>query len=927
MSELISIAPSEMPVAVPAYVGRWKPFTYAIALEIYATGAEPSSEEWHGTRTVPEDVFGQPVISTGFTYQQGMFPDGTAAVWGVRNGVWIAFRVEIDGQSYGDDGRDHYHPTEPPADIGRFNPHTYAIANAIKASGGRPSSEEWSVGNFIFQEASYNDGAPPAIFGVERGVWTPFRVIDDETIVYSPALPDSKPEEFAYGSEPIPGAKAGQQFGANPDDYDQFYGPDVGHMGVDFPVPTGTAVLAVQDGVVTRANDEHRESAENGGHNFGYHVYIEHAFGYSTVYAHLDRVDVELGDRVKAGHPIGLSGNTGNSSGPHLHFAEKLTGSTEYPREFSNPTERLAAAKRLPLVMRAGDTVHGWGWGHQIDVRNDDLGVTSGSFNLRENPTSKSKLLGGVPISKVVRIVGDRQNGYYPVEVRIRDVNDLSFVEQRAKLLDVSHHNGIVPFDAAKKQGVRGVYIKAGQIKEDTQFRGNVSRALAAGLYVGAYWYVDARTDPKIAANDFNALLSLYNWDLPPAIDVEDNAQYGPRPSLGWLRIFFEELRRLYGDRPLVIYTNAYQYNPVSRDETFGCLLWNAAHGASEPLVLPDAWSAEGADWWLWQDSKTYRVSGHGADLDHNLFRGSEGELEVFVQEYRETLTAQLVEPVAVPVVEFKRGIHGRADRHDQVSDHDVFKLGQFDAIKVQSGVTVAEVRGYGAELIVCRLFESWNGRDITTEQFLSSSVIDDFRRLYDAGVRYVELCNEPNLTHEGLKTDSIDGSWRNGTEFGEWFVEVATSLRDLFPGIRVGFPAMSPGGAGPYAFGHDSGWRYDEMQFINESAFAMVSADWLALHSYYADAHEIETEMTRIAQYVETFNLETMITEFSCPMPPDMVSNRLKGELAKLYYERVSTLPNVSAAFYFIVSGHGWEWQALRDEQGRSTGIVEYMV
>ena len=83
------------------------------------------------------------------------------------------------------------------------------------------------------------------------------------------------------------------------------------HNGMDFTAPTGTPIFASGDGKVVRAN---RSST------FGNVVYIEHGYGYKTVYAHMSKIIAKLGQRVHRGDLIGLVGNTGRSVAPHLHY-------------------------------------------------------------------------------------------------------------------------------------------------------------------------------------------------------------------------------------------------------------------------------------------------------------------------------------------------------------------------------------------------------------------------------------------------------------------------------------------------------------------------------------------------------------------------------------------------------------------------------
>ncbi len=87
-----------------------------------------------------------------------------------------------------------------------------------------------------------------------------------------------------------------------------------GYNGVDFGANVGTTVLAAAAGDVIIA----RSGGWNGG--YGNYIVISHANGTQTLYGHLSRIIVEQGDRVYRGQTIGYSGNTGKSTGPHLHF-------------------------------------------------------------------------------------------------------------------------------------------------------------------------------------------------------------------------------------------------------------------------------------------------------------------------------------------------------------------------------------------------------------------------------------------------------------------------------------------------------------------------------------------------------------------------------------------------------------------------------
>ena len=95
------------------------------------------------------------------------------------------------------------------------------------------------------------------------------------------------------------------------------------HAGVDSRVAAGTVVVAAGPGRVTWAG------RRRGG--WGLLVTIAHSNGVRSMYAHLSRIDVRVGERIAAGSPIGLVGATGHASGPHLHFELRLRGAAIDP--------------------------------------------------------------------------------------------------------------------------------------------------------------------------------------------------------------------------------------------------------------------------------------------------------------------------------------------------------------------------------------------------------------------------------------------------------------------------------------------------------------------------------------------------------------------------------------------------------------------
>jgi murein DD-endopeptidase MepM/ murein hydrolase activator NlpD len=122
------------------------------------------------------------------------------------------------------------------------------------------------------------------------------------------------------------------------------------HTGLDFSAETGTPILAAAGGVVT--SQEFHPA-------YGNVVDLDHGNGLVTRYAHASRVHVKLGQIVKRGQAIAEVGNTGRSTGAHLHFEVWFNGVVQDPQHFLHPAtstdKRLAQASppaKPPAVVR-----------------------------------------------------------------------------------------------------------------------------------------------------------------------------------------------------------------------------------------------------------------------------------------------------------------------------------------------------------------------------------------------------------------------------------------------------------------------------------------------------------------------------------------------------------------------------------------------
>jgi len=124
--------------------------------------------------------------------------------------------------------------------------------------------------------------------------------------------------------KPISGGRLSSGFGAR---RAPTKGASTNHAGVDWATPIGTTVVASNAGTVVQAG-------WSGG--YGYAVFINHADGRQTRYGHLSKVLVKVGQTVSQGERIALSGNTGRSTGPHVHFEIRINGSAVNPLKYLN---------------------------------------------------------------------------------------------------------------------------------------------------------------------------------------------------------------------------------------------------------------------------------------------------------------------------------------------------------------------------------------------------------------------------------------------------------------------------------------------------------------------------------------------------------------------------------------------------------------
>lgn len=126
---------------------------------------------------------------------------------------------------------------------------------------------------------------------------------------------------------PVRGGWISSSFGNR---VDPFTGKIEFHPGIDISIKPGTEVYATAAGIVKEANTK---IIPNKG--YGMYIVIDHGFGYETLYGHLSKIFVKKGQKVNRWDLIGLTGNTGKSTAPHLHYSVSIRGEMKNPLYFN----------------------------------------------------------------------------------------------------------------------------------------------------------------------------------------------------------------------------------------------------------------------------------------------------------------------------------------------------------------------------------------------------------------------------------------------------------------------------------------------------------------------------------------------------------------------------------------------------------------
>lgn len=199
---------------------------------------------------------------------------------------------------------------------------------------------------------------------------------------------------------------------------DFFTDTDIVHTGIDIAAGRGTPVIAAAAGKVAWAGEGLYKGGNVEGDPYGLAVAIRHNFSYNeqevyTIYAHMDRVDVAVGQNVEAGEQVGIVGTTGKTTGPHLHFEVRIESNNFFYTR--NPELWLAPPQGWGVLV--GKMIDRYGfplYKIKIKVISEELGKT---WVVRTyGPTSVNK----DDFYQENLVLSDLPTGEYWVEFRVR---------------------------------------------------------------------------------------------------------------------------------------------------------------------------------------------------------------------------------------------------------------------------------------------------------------------------------------------------------------------------------------------------------------------------------------------------------------------------------------------------------------------------
>lgn len=222
------------------------------------------------------------------------------------------------------------------------------------------------------------------------------------------------------------------------------------------------------------------------------------------------------------------------------------------------------------------------------------------------------------------------------------------------------------------------------------------------------------------------------------------------------------------------------------------------------------------------------------------------------------------------------------------------------------NGSVIDRLKADGVEVVVVRVLNTIDASKAKTGREYCEEVIEPTLRLYNAGARYFEIHNEPNLyATPNFQGEGMGISWQNGAEFARWWLEARDYLKTRLPGAFFGFSAMSPGAAIPNV-------RYDPERFMREASAAIEQADFICCHTYWDDiSSSLYMAVDEVKRFCQAYpHKPAMLTEFS---NVGYTPKAVKGLEYVEFWQRIRAagLTNLIATFCYTVA---WDGDPNRD-------------
>ncbi|MFZ0544584.1 MAG: M23 family metallopeptidase [Candidatus Promineifilaceae bacterium] len=741
-----------------------------------------------------------------------------------------------------------------------------------------------------------------------------------------------------------------QNFGANPQNYAQFGLP--GHEGIDIRASTGSKVFCVAPGEVYQVHTNPSD------HNYGIHVRVAHQDGYKTIYGHLEKALVKIGDQVDAGTILGLADNTGNSFGSHLHLTLKKDGAhyLNYPANIIDPTPFL-----LPLIgwqRPAGPYVGGWVMTTSI-IQVNDLGQTNpGGATLQIGPNNNIVIPGG----SIVIIVDKPRQGFTPVQVPKAtlgmdnlELPTTPMPEPSPTLMTVDGWAWTEFLHLVDNQAVidarYGINFHE-ESNSDSPVIG-VLRALSTVSVLGE----EENGYLPVRARQIDFIGKLHIPTQPLNESIQSLSDLPKDIYLGWVRTSFLQLDGEFAitrdlgtqllskpddsaDFVAIIKGKATvtiaglgknNHTPVlvHKDQVLNLItnlpeieLPTQLPGDQSPILPPTVSTYGTTPGWVFTtavevDNHIGTAGEKGLNLRDVPRR--DGELVGFIapqekflvmgEPWGEFIPIRIdkdklqppiedseLDPDPSPLGNAQIGLHASTDPDISEDEHEEFRLLRPGIIKVLSFHSDTDI----ARLASTHPSASWIVRAFLSFGNRNISPSKFFEYTIDDVSRAVNELKGKDVVIElhnepNITAEGLGESWKNGAEFAQWFLELLEQYRRVFPEARFIYPGLSPGTS-------VANIKTDHIQFIEASRKAINAADGLGVHLYWSKVHPMNRVLEVLDDYISRFREKDIwITEASNNKAGTTPEEKAFQYLD--FWHELQKRPMVKGVTYFVAS------------------------